>query len=141
MGLKLAAGGGGRFRLGQNSDINVTPLVDVMLVLLIIFMVALPAPVTTLPLNLPPAKAPAGPVDPPTIINIQTGGGLLIGERPTSLDRLGADLAREIKKPRPTEEQVFVRADRKVRYKQFMAVMDTLHAAGFLKVGLVNEEL
>ena len=115
MGLKLSASGGGRFRLGQNSDINVTPFVDVMLVLLIIFMVALPAPVTELPLNLPPAKAPAGPVDPPTIINIQTGGGLFIGERATSLDRLGADLARESNTPRPSEEQRDCGGDRKGR--------------------------
>ena len=56
MGAKLGGGGGGRFDLGQNSDINVTPFVDVMLVLLIIFMVAIPAATVSIKLDLPPAK-------------------------------------------------------------------------------------
>jgi biopolymer transport protein ExbD len=58
MGAKLGGQGGGRFDLGQNSDINVTPFVDVMLVLLIIFMVAIPAATVSIKLDLPPAIPP-----------------------------------------------------------------------------------
>jgi biopolymer transport protein ExbD len=140
MAMQLNATGGGKYALRQNSTINVTPFVDVMLVLLIIFMVALPAPTTFIPLNLPPAKAPTSPVDPPTVINIQLDG-LFIGERATSLAALPADLARDLKKPEPTLEQVYLRADRKVRYRRFMDVINALQAAGYFKVALVNEDL
>ena len=58
MGAKLGGGGGGKFDLGQNSDINVTPFVDVMLVLLIIFMVSIPAATVSVKLDLPPAIPP-----------------------------------------------------------------------------------
>ena len=61
MGAKIGGGGGGRFDLGQNSDINVTPFVDVMLVLLIIFMVAIPAATVSIKLDLPPAVPPPPP--------------------------------------------------------------------------------
>src|SRR6185369_5141533 len=95
MGAKLGGGGGGRFDLGQNSDINVTPFVDVMLVLLIIFMVAIPAATVSVKLDLPPAipPPPGSKVEEPVLVNIQQGGGLYIGDRPTSLDRLTADLS------------------------------------------------
>jgi biopolymer transport protein ExbD len=139
MGARLS-GGGGRYALGQNSDINVTPFVDVMLVLLIIFMVALPTPVTSFRLNLPPAKAPDGPADPPTVISIQAGG-IYIGDLPTSEATLPADLARVLAKPQPTLERIYIRADKRVRYQRFMQVMNTLQAAGFFQVALVNEEL
>ena len=69
MGAKLGGGGGGRFNLGQNSDINVTPFVDVMLVLLIIFMVAIPAATVSIKLDLPPAIPP-----PPTVGAAVEGG-------------------------------------------------------------------
>jgi len=85
MGAKLGGGGGGRFNLGQNSDINVTPFVDVMLVLLIIFMVAIPAATVSIKLDLPPAipPPPNAPKPPePTVINIQANGGIYIGEAP-----------------------------------------------------------
>ena len=139
MGARLN-GTGGRYRLGQNSDINVTPFVDVMLVLLIIFMVALPAPTTSFNMSLPRAEKQPGPPQEPTVVNIQTGG-IFIGERPTRLETLPADLARALAKPQPTFERVYVRADKKVRYRRFMDVMNTLQAAGFFQVALVNEEL
>lgn len=140
MGVQLSGNGGGKYAPRQNSNINVTPFVDVMLVLLIIFMVALPAPTTVIPLNLPPAKAPTGPVDPPTVVHIQADA-LFIGDHATSLDRLPADLARDLHKPQPTLEQVYLQADRKVRYRRFMEVINTLQSAGYFKVALVNEDL
>ncbi|HEX2561605.1 biopolymer transporter ExbD [Phenylobacterium sp.] len=143
MGAKLGGSGGGKFDLGQNSDINVTPFVDVMLVLLIIFMVAIPAATVSIKLDLPPAipPPPGAKVEEPTLINIQQGGGLYIGEAPTSINSLTADLARIINKPSPTEERVYIRADRTVRYGDFMAVMNLLQEGGYYQVALINEEL
>ncbi|HEX5378515.1 MAG TPA: biopolymer transporter ExbD [Phenylobacterium sp.] len=143
MGAKLGGGGGGKFDLGQNSDINVTPFVDVMLVLLIIFMVAIPAATVSIKLDLPPAipPPPGTKVEEPTLINIQGGGGIFIGEKPTSLATLPADLARELNKPDPTQERVYIRADRTVRYGDFMQVMNTLQGNGYFQVALINEEL
>ena len=142
MGAKLGGGGGGKFDLGQNSDINVTPFVDVMLVLLIIFMVSIPAATVSIKLDLPPAipPPPGTKVEEPTLINIQVAG-LYIGDQPTTLDTLPADLARILNKPNPTEERVYIRADRTVRYGDFMAVMNTLQSNGFFQVALINEEL
>ena len=143
MGAKLGGQGGGRFDLGQNSDINVTPFVDVMLVLLIIFMVAIPAATVSIKLDLPPAipPPPGTKIEEPTLINIQQGGTLYIGELPTSLDRLTVDLARVLNKPEPTKERVYIRADRTVRYGDFMSVMNTLQGNGFYQVALINEEI
>ncbi len=142
MGAKLGGGGGGRFDLGQNSDINVTPFVDVMLVLLIIFMVAIPAATVSIKLDLPPAipPPPGTKLEEPTVINIATNG-VYIGEQATSIATLPADLARKLNKPDPTQERVYIRANRDVRYGQFMEVMNTLQGNGYFQVALINEEL
>ncbi|MDX5394116.1 MAG: biopolymer transporter ExbD [Pseudomonadota bacterium] len=143
MGAKMSGGGGSKFDLGQNSDINVTPFVDVMLVLLIIFMVAIPAATVSIKLDLPPAipPPPGTVVEEPTLINVQAGGNLFIGERPTTLNTLAADLASELAVPVPTEERVYIRADRDVRYGEFMSVMNQLQTDGYFLVALINEEL
>jgi biopolymer transport protein ExbD len=143
MGAKLGGSGGGKFDLGQNSDINVTPFVDVMLVLLIIFMVSIPAATVSIKLDLPPAipPPPGAKVEEPTLINIQQSGGIYIGEQPTSINTLTSDLARVLDKPNPTEERVYIRADRTVRYGDFMAVMNLLQEGGYYQVALINEEL
>src|ERR1700743_1854644 len=95
MGAKLGGGGSGRFDLGQNSDINVTPFVDVMLVLLIIFMVSIPAATVSIKLDLPPAIPPPPGVKQkePIVVNIQQGGGIFIGEQKTALGPLPGDLS------------------------------------------------
>ncbi len=143
MGAKMSGGGGSKFDLGQNSDINVTPFVDVMLVLLIIFMVAMPAATVSITRDLPPAipPPPGTVVEEPTLINVQAGGNLFIGERPTTLNTLAADLASELAVPVPTEERVYIRADRDVRYGEFMSVMNQLQTDGYFLVALINEEL
>jgi biopolymer transport protein ExbD len=147
MGAKLGGQGGGRFDLGQNSDINVTPFVDVMLVLLIIFMVAIPAATVSIKLDLPPAvpPPPGTKVKEPVLINLQPGGGVFIGERPTTLDALPADLSVVLRADDPvlppTEQRVYIRADKTVRYGDFMAVMNTLQGNGFYQVALINEEI
>ncbi|MFL5297849.1 MAG: biopolymer transporter ExbD [Phenylobacterium sp.] len=147
MGAKLGGGGGGRFDLGQNSDINVTPFVDVMLVLLIIFMVAIPAATVSIKLDLPPAipPPPGTKVKEPVLINVQQGGGVFIGETPTNLDNLPADLSKKLAADDPTlpptQQRVYIRADKTVRYGEFMAVMNTLQGNGFYLVALINEEI
>jgi biopolymer transport protein ExbD len=147
MGAKLGGGGGGRFDLGQNSDINVTPFVDVMLVLLIIFMVAIPAATVSIKLDLPPAipPPPGTKVKEPVLINIQQGGGVFIGEKATSLAALPADLSRTLAADDPTlpptQQRVYIRADKQVRYGDFMSVMNTLQGNGFYQVALINEEI
>jgi biopolymer transport protein ExbD len=147
MGAKLGGQGGGRFDLGQNSDINVTPFVDVMLVLLIIFMVAIPAATVSIKLDLPPAipPPPGTKVKEPVLINIQAGGGLFIGEQPTSLAGLSADLSRKLTADDPTlpptQQRVYIRADKQVRYGDFMSVMNDLQGNGFYQVALINEEI
>ena len=147
MGAKLGGGGGGRFDLGQNSDINVTPFVDVMLVLLIIFMVAIPAATVSIKLDLPPAipPPPGTKVKEPILINIQPGGGVFIGDKPTNLASLPADLSRTLSADDPTlpptQQRVYIRADKQVRYGDFMSVMNTLQGNGFYQVALINEEL
>jgi biopolymer transport protein ExbD len=147
MGAKLGGGGGGRFDLGQNSDMNVTPFVDVMLVLLIIFMIAIPPAMVSIKLDLPPAKPPppGTPVKQPVLINIQPGGGVFIGETGTTLATLSADLSRILTADDPTlpptQQRVYIRADKRVRYGDFMQVMNTLQGNGFYQVALINEEL
>ncbi|WP_395670445.1 biopolymer transporter ExbD [Phenylobacterium sp.] len=147
MGAKLGGGGGAKFDLGQNSDINVTPFVDVMLVLLIIFMVSIPAATVSIKLDLPPAipPPPGTVVKEPVLVNIQQGGALYIADKATSLDTLPNDLAAVLRvedpTTAPTEQRVYIRADRTVRYGDFMSVMNTLQGNGFYQVALINEEL
>ena len=129
-----------RFQLTQNSDINVTPFVDVMLVLLIIFMVAMPVATVSLKLDLPKAQSGEAPVE-PIYVSLQRSGGLYIGDQPTSLSTLAADLTRRIGGSNPTAQRVYVRADQGVRYGDFVQVVSQLHVGGFHSVGLVNEEI
>jgi biopolymer transport protein ExbD len=145
MAAKLAGQGGSRFDLGQNSDINVTPFVDVMLVLLIIFMVSIPPSTAFIKLDLPPAipPPPGAKVKEPTLINIQNGGVLYIGEKPTTIETLIGDVTRELTlaDEMGPDARVYIRADRTVKYGQFMDVMNTLQDGGFYQVALINEEL
>ena len=145
MAAKLATAGG-RWSPAQNAEINVTPFVDVMLVLLIIFMVAAPMATVSIPVDLPVSEAPQTTQPPkPTIVSLQKSGAVYIGERPTSLDRLAGDLPtvmREAGVPGlPQDQRIVVRADAEVRYEQFMGVMNALQQGGFFKVDLMTEEL
>lgn len=147
MGAKVGGGGGSKFDLGQNSDMNVTPFVDVMLVLLIIFMVSIPAATVSIKLGLPPAipPPPGTKVKEPTLINIQRGQRIFIGEQPSSLEGLSRDLSARLQQDDPTipptEQRVYIRADRDVLYGEFMGVMNDLQGNGFYQVALINEEL
>ena len=148
MAAKLAGSGKSKYELGQNADINVTPFVDVMLVLLIIFMVAAPLATTAIKIDLPPAQAPKNQDQKkPTFISIRKGGETYIiaasdTQKVGDLAQLSSVLA-----PRlggtgsPQDQTVLIRADRDVRYKEFMAVVNQLQRDGYYKVGLISEDL
>jgi len=139
MAARLSAIGSDRYQVVQNADINVTPFVDVMLVLLIIFMVALPIATTSVKLELPRAEASPMPAAAPTFVSLQADGRLYIGDQVTSMATLASDLASAIHSPKPTAERVYIRADKSVRYEAFMAVMNDLKAHGYERVALVSE--
>ncbi len=142
MAAKLAGSGGGKFDVGQNSDINVTPFVDILLVLLIIFMVAIPAATLAIKVDLPPAVQPTTPDNKkPTYINIKSGDHIFIVDAPTSLDRLGLDLDARFGGADPKSNSVLIRADSDIRYKEFMSVVNELQTVGYYKVGLISEDL
>jgi TonB system transport protein ExbD (group 1) len=141
MAAKLSGGGGDRFNVEQNSEINVTPFVDVMLVLLIIFMVAAPLASVSIEVNLPPAVAKASPNPPkPVYISIKQSGEVFIGDFPTTVDTMGADLTKNIGRRDPTKERIFIRADEKTRYGAFMEVMNALQDNGFYSVALIGKD-
>ena len=142
MGAKVGGGGGGRFSLGQNADINVTPFVDVLLVLLIIFMLAIPLATVSIKLDLPPPdqKSPP-PKGPPAYVNVQPYGKILIGTREVTLDTLNAELAKAMDIKNPADAHVAIKADRAVRYSEFMGVLNMLQFGGFQNIGLVTENL
>jgi biopolymer transport protein ExbD len=126
------------YAIRQNADINVTPFVDVMLVLLIIFMVALPVSTVVVKVDLP--QAAGGPAHPPVVVSLTLDGRLYVGDRATTLEALPTDASAAIG-PNPTAQRIYLRADEGVRYGALMGVMNRLRAAGFDRVGLVGEEL
>ena len=142
MAGKLAgAGGDSRFHVEQNAEINVTPFVDVMLVLLIIFMVAAPLASVNVKVDLPPAAPKTTSASPPKpiYISIQRNGALYIGDFSTNLGRLGRDLRVQLQGKRdPTKERIYIRADKDTEYGAFMDVMTTLQDNGYYSVALIG---
>jgi TonB system transport protein ExbD (group 1) len=141
MAAKLAGSGGGINEIEQNHEINVTPFVDVMLVLLIIFMVAAPLATVSVKLDLPNAVAQPSPNPPkPVYISIQKNGDLHIGDFPTDLDSMSDDLRKQIGKRDPSKERIYIRADQETIYGDFMNVMNKLQDNGFYSVALVGTD-
>jgi biopolymer transport protein ExbD len=139
MGAKLAGGGGSKFNIEQNSEINVTPFVDVMLVLLIIFMVAAPLATVSIHVELPPSAAKPSQNPPkPVYIAIQSNGNTFIGDSPTDLASIGDDLRKVVGKRDPSKERIFIRGDQDAMYKDFMGVMNALQDNGFYSVALIG---
>ncbi|NBB14902.1 biopolymer transporter ExbD [Caulobacter sp. SLTY] len=142
MAAKLAgSGGGNRYQVEQNSEINVTPFVDVMLVLLIIFMVAAPLATVSVEVKLPDAVAKPRPNPPkPIYISITKDGSVFIGDFATSTDALGDDLRKQVGRRDPSKERIFIRGDKEVRYGDFMQVMNALQDNGFYSVALIGQD-
>jgi len=140
MAAKLAGPkGDSRFQVEANSEINVTPFVDVMLVLLIIFMVAAPLAVPSVKVDLPPAVTKPTTTPPkPMYISIQENGDLYLDNGRTTDNTLGADLNKAIGKRDPTKERIYIRADKNTQYGAFMDVMAALQDSGYYSVALVG---
>lgn len=121
------------------SEINVTPFIDVILVLLIVFMVAAPLSTVDVPVNLPGSSAPAGDrPETPLWLTVTVDRRLILDDTPVSADGLAALLDARTDGQRDTP--VFLRADRSVDYGGLMQVLDALREAGYLKVALVGLE-
>jgi len=140
MGMNL--GGGRGSRRAPMAEINVTPLVDVMLVLLIIFMVTAPLLVAGVPVDLPDTRAGALKQDnAPIQVSVDASGGVFIDEQAVAADALGAKLAaiREARSGAGDEPRVYVRADSALDYGRVMRVVGEVNAAGFRRVALISE--
>ena len=131
-----------RFSSGEddlevNHEINVTPFIDVILVLLIIFMVAAPLSTVDVNVDLPASTAePAQRPDKPLFLTVKSDLSLALGEDSVGRDNLGAVLDAETQNDRA--QRIFVRADKTVPYGDVMEAMNLLRAAGYLKIGLVG---
>ena len=136
MGLHLKEGADD---LAENHEINVTPFIDVMLVLLIIFMVAAPLTTVDIKVDLPASTAkPAPRPEKPVFLSVKADQRLFLGEEPVSVEALGPTLDARTHNNKDTT--IFFQADKGVDYGDLMSVMDALRAAGYLKVGLVGLE-
>ena len=145
--MAMSAGrqsGSGDDELGEAhaplAEINVTPMVDVMLVLLIIFMITAPLMVAGVPVNLPnsSAAAPAGTAD-PVVVSVDNSGRLFLADAEVDIDRLIAALI-DLYKETP-DATVQVRGDRQIQYGRVMEVVDAIGLAGFGKIALISRPL
>jgi len=127
-----------RKRYAQMSDINVTPFVDVMLVLLIVFMVTAPLLTVGIPVDLPKVKASAlTDQKDPLEITVKLGGEIFLGESKVDVENLIPRLnaITELNK----EARIYVRGDRVVAYGRIMEIMSLVNSAGYTKVALVTQ--
>ncbi|CAI1004887.1 Biopolymer transport protein exbD [Serratia quinivorans] len=124
---------------GELHEINVTPFIDVMLVLLIIFMVAAPLATVDIRVDLPASSAkPQSRPEKPVFLSVKADKQLYVGEQAVSADQLTSVLDQRTQANKETT--IFFQADKTVDYETLMSVMDTLRKAGYLKVGLVGME-
>ena len=132
------SGSGARGRYRPMAEINVTPMVDVMLVLLIVFMVTAPLMTTGVNVDLP--KTDASPVNSdskPLAVSVKGDGSIYLGDDAVTLDQLVAKLQAASQND-PTH-RIFVRADQKIDYGRVMQVMGQITAGGFSKVALLAQ--
>ncbi len=129
-----------RRRHGVMSEINVTPMVDVMLVLLIIFMVSAPLLTVGVPIDLPQSKATSLDQDKqPLTVSVNVQGRVFLQDTEVDVEGLVAKLKAITEARGGFDERIYVRGDRKVDYGTVMRVMGRLSAAGFRRVALVTE--
>ena len=127
-------------RASVMAEINVTPMVDVMLVLLIIFMVAAPLLTVGVPLDLPQTQAKSLEQDKePLTVSVNTKGEVFLQNTEIKVDELVAKLQAITQARGGNDERIYVRGDKKVDYGTVMRVMGRLSAAGFRRVALVTE--
>ncbi|MDU7767696.1 MAG: TonB system transport protein ExbD, partial [Serratia marcescens] len=118
---------------GELHEINVTPFIDVMLVLLIIFMVAAPLATVDIRVDLPASSAKPQPrPEKPVFLSVKADKQLYVGDQPVNADQLTSVLDQRTQANKETT--IFFQADKSVDYETLMSVMDTLRKAGYLKV-------
>ncbi|WP_420827445.1 ExbD/TolR family protein [Devosia subaequoris] len=143
MGMGVASGGGSgggrrrrRKRSAVMSEINVTPMVDVMLVLLIIMMVAAPMLTSGVPVDLPRTAASELPSQTrPITVSVSPEGAIFVDEAPVAETELVSTMSNLA----TVEDRIYLRGDTTVNYGTVMRVMGMLSAAGYTKIGLVTE--
>jgi biopolymer transport protein ExbD len=136
MAAKLDNGGDD---LSDNHEINVTPFIDVILVLLIIFMVAAPLATADIAVDLPPANAKASPrPQAPVFVSLQADLDVAVNDDPVTRQALGAALDRATGGDKG--QRIFIRADQGVSYGEVMTVMNLMRTSGYLTIGLVGLE-
>lgn len=124
---------------GELHEINVTPFIDVMLVLLIIFMVAAPLATVDIRVDLPASSAKPQPrPEKPVFLSMKADKQLYVSDQPVNVDQLLLVLDQRTQANKETT--IFFHADKSVDYETLMSVMDTLRKAGYLKVGLLGME-
>jgi biopolymer transport protein TolR len=143
MGMNMGASGGGGRRRGRKAvmaEINVTPMVDVMLVLLIIFMVSAPLLTVGVPLDLPQTQAKSLEQDKtPLQLSVDVKGKIFINDTEVSMAELVPKLKAITEARGGMEERIFMRADKKADYGTVARVMGQLSGAGFKRLALVTE--
>ncbi|MCR4409691.1 MAG: biopolymer transporter ExbD [Candidatus Saccharicenans sp.] len=138
--LNPAPASGGRRRLGTSmSEINVTPLVDVMLVLLIIFMVTAPMMQSGIGINLPQAETESAPAEEGLTLTITADGYIHLGESVINVNLLERRLQEYFFNK--TKKIIYIRADRNLNYGQLIQILDIVKKSGIEIVGLVTEPL
>jgi len=140
MAFKVPQKGRGSRRRSVSAEINVTPLVDVMLVLLVIFMATAPMLSAGVPVDIPDSDAGAiheddeGPIE----VSLTGTGQIFVGETPVDQQRL-LELLSAMTKDNPNR-RIFLRADKKLDYGQVMGVLGSLNAAGYGKIALITQQ-
>lgn len=146
MGMAVSSGGSGGGRRGRRggrakpmSEINVTPMVDVMLVLLIVFMVAAPLMTVGVAIDLPETQArQMNTEQKPITVSVTDNGAVFLGDEPVQLSDLVARVNEQA--ANGTEDRVYVRGDLAANYGAVMQVMGALSGAGYSKIGLITEQ-
>lgn len=135
MGARLESGDD----LAETHEINVTPFIDVILVLLIIFMIAAPLSTVDVAVDLPTSNAESHPPpEKPITLTLKSDRSLVLGDQPLAREALGTALDRASQSDK--RRRIFLRADKSVPYGDLMALMNDLRMAGYLKIGLVGIE-
>ena len=138
MAVRLGSRSGGD-ELEVQHEINVTPFIDVILVLLIIFMVAAPLATVDIGVNLPASTAPEQPrPDKPLFLTIKPDGTIAVGETVVAREMLASAL--DAASANRKDETIFIRGDKELNYAALMGVMNLLRDAGYLKLALVGLE-
>ena len=124
--------------LSETHDINVTPFIDIMLVLLIIFMATASVSTVAINVDLPSVSAkPALPPTKPVMVTVRADGSVLLDQTPVSAMALATTLVQKIP---DKQTRIYLSADKQVRYVRLMTVMNTLRSSGYIKIALVARQ-